>query len=106
MENLEVIFMVTALSFMFAAVAAKMLATQLIARMNRSISQVEQIKSETMDRLKGAQNQKQIVERNHKVWLNKRRKIANKLARLKKEMITLQDEENQRKQRSSERKIE
>ena len=40
MENLEVIFMVTALSFMFAAVAAKMLATQLIARMNRSISQV------------------------------------------------------------------
>ena len=106
MEALEVVFMVAALIFMFAAVGAKILTTQLIGRMNRHISQVAQVKSEAMGRLKGAQNQKAVIEQNQNVLLSKKNKIAKKLNRLKKEMGTLQDEESQRKQRSSMRKVD
>ena len=107
MEALEVVFMVAALILMFAAVGAKVLTTQLIGRMNRHISQLAQVKSEAMGRLKGAQNQKAVIEQNQNdVLLSKKNKIAKKLNRLKKEMGTLQDEESQRKQRSSMRKVD
>ena len=106
MEALEVVVMAVALILMFAAVGAKILTTQLIGRMNRHISQVAQVKSEAMGRLKGAQNQKAVIEQNQNVLLSKRNKIAKKLTRLKKEMGTLQDEESQRKQRSSMRKVD
>ena len=106
MEALEVVFMVAALIFMCAAVGAKILTTQLIGRMNRHISQVAQVKYEAMGRLKGAQNQKAVIEQNQYVLLSKKNKIAKKLTRLKKEMGTLKDEESQRKQRYSMRKVE
>ena len=106
MQALEVVFMVAALVFMFAAVGAKILTTQLIGRMKRHISQVAQIKSETMGRLKSAQNQKAVIEQNQNVLLSKKNEIAKKLGRMKKEMGTLQSEESQRKQRSSMRKVE
>ncbi len=106
MEAFEVVFMVAALIFMFAAVGAKILSTQMIGRMNRHISQVSQVKSEAMGRLKGAQNQKAVIEQNQNVLLSKKNKIAKKLTRLKKEMGTLKEEESQRQQRSSMRKVE
>ena len=72
MEALEVVFMVAALIFMFAAVGAKILTTQLIGRMNRHISQVAQVKSEAMGRLKGAQNQRRSLSRTKMCCLAKR----------------------------------
>ena len=56
--------MMAALVFAFAVVGAKVMITQMMARMNRQISQVAQVKSEALGRLKAAQGQKNVAVKN------------------------------------------
>jgi hemerythrin-like domain-containing protein len=98
--------MLAALLLMFGSVAANVATAQLISRMKHHISHVAHIKQEAMGRLKLAQSQKAIAEQNKISLTTKKTKIAKRLGRLKKEMSTLQQDDQARKQRTGMRKVE
>ena len=106
MEAIEIPAMVAALLLMFAAVGAKVIASQLISRMKHQISHVAQIKQEALGRLKMVQSQKAVAEQNKTALIAKKTKVSKRLNRLKKEMSTIQQEDEARKQRTSMRKVE
>ena len=97
--------MVLALVFVFSVVVAKVMTTQLVARMNRQISQVALVRQEVLNRLKTAQGQKMIVEKNKAILDKKKTKISKTINRLQKEMSGFKEEEAARRSRSDARKI-
>ena len=99
METFEMIAMGTALVLMFGDIGAKVAATQLIARMNHQVSHVSQARQEVLGRLKAAQSQKVVAERNQQQTLSKKVKIEKKTSRLKKELTELKGNDELRKQR-------
>lgn len=105
MEALEMPAMMAAMVFIFAVVGAKVMITQMMARMNRQISQVAQVKSEALGRLKSAQSQKQVVQKNKAILEKKRKKVAKKIDGLQKEMSAFKEEEKARRQRSESRRV-
>ncbi len=105
MEALEAPAMITALVLAFSVIGAKVMITQMIGHMNRQISQVAQIKAEALNRLKAAQSQKSVVEKNRAMLDKKKSKLAKKLSRLKKEMSEMQGEEAARRQRAEQRRV-
>jgi len=102
---MEGIAMVLALVFVFAVVVAKVMTTQLVGRMNRQISQVASVKQEALNRLKTAQSQKMVVEKNKAVLDKKKTKVGKAIGRLKKEMQEFKEEEAARRSKSEARKI-
>ena len=105
MEALEVPAMLAALVLSFGVIIAKVMATQLIGRMNRQINQVSQIKAEALGRLKAAQGQKAIIEKNRVMLDKKKTKTDKKMSRLKKEMAEMKEEESARRKRSEARRV-
>ena len=105
MEALEVSAMIAALVLIFGVVGAKVMITQLIGRMNRQISQITQVKAEALNRLKAAQSQKAVADRNKLILEKKRAKLAGKLSRLKSEMAEARGEEDARRQRAEQRRV-
>ena len=105
MEALEAPAMIAALVLAFSVIGAKVMITQLIGRMNRQISQVAQIKADALNRLKAAQSQKAVVEKNRSMLDKKKSKLSKKLSRLKKEMSEMQGEESARRQRAEQRRV-
>ena len=97
--------MLAALVLSFGVIIAKVMITQLIGRMNRQINQVSQIKSEALGRLKGAQGQKAVIEKNRVMLDKKKGKIEKKIGRLKKEMTEMKEEESARRKRSEARRV-
>lgn len=97
--------MMAALFFAFSVVGAKVMITQVLARMNRQISQVAQIKSEALGRLKAAQSQKNLVGKNKAILEKKKKKVEKKINGLKKEMTDFKEEEKARRQRSESRHV-
>jgi len=87
MQALELPAMLGALVFSFGVILAKVMTTSLIVRMNQQINQVVQMKSEALGRLKVAQSQKQILEKNKNV------------------MGEMEDEESARKKRTETRRV-
>lgn len=106
METFEIIAMMAALGFMFAAVGAKIFTGQLLSRMKSQISQVAQVKQGALGRLKMAQSQKTVTEQNKAAFLTKKTKLAKKLNRLKSEMGKMREEEAVRRQRTEMRKVD
>ena len=102
---MEGIAMVLALVFVFAVVVAKVMTTQLVGRMNRQISQVASVKQEALNRLKTAQSQKMVVEKNKALLDKKKTKVGKAIGRLKKEMQEFKAEEAARRSKSEARKI-
>lgn len=105
MQALEMPSMLAALVFSFGVIIAKVMTTQLIGRMNRQINQVAQIKTEALGRLKAAQGQKGIIEKNKSLMDKKKGKIEKKISRLKKEMGEMKEEESARRKRSEARRV-
>lgn len=97
--------MLAALVLSFAVILAKVMITQMIARMNRQINQVAQVKSEALGRLKGVQGQKAIIAKNKSVLDKKKKKIEKQIGRLKKEMGEMKEEETARRKRSEARRV-
>lgn len=97
--------MMAALVLAFGVVGVKVMAQQMLSRMNRQISQVAQVKSEALGRLKSASSQKQIVEKNKLILDKKKKKVAKKIDGLKKEMSAFKDEEKARRQRTESRRV-
>lgn len=97
--------MVLALVFVFAVVVAKVMTTQFVGRMNQQISQVASVRQEALNRLKTAQGQKMVVEKNKAILDKKKNKTAKSIGRLKKEMAGFKEEEAARRSRSEARKI-
>jgi len=97
--------MMAALVLAFAVVGVKVMAQQMLGRMNRQISQVAQIKSEALGRLKSASSQKQVVEKNKTILEKKKTKVTKKIDGLKKEMATFKEEEKARRQRTESRRV-
>ena len=97
--------MMAALVFAFAVVGTKVMIMQIMARMNRQISQVAQIKSEALGRLKAAQSQKNLVAKNQVILEKKKKKIVKKIDGLKKEMTDFKEEEKARRQRAESRHV-
>ena len=102
---MEGVAMVAALVFIFGVVVAKVMTTQLVGRMNKQIGQVASVKQEALNRLKTAQGQKMVIEKNRAILDKKKNKTAKQIARLKKEMQEFKGEEAARRQRSESRKI-
>lgn len=102
---MEGVAMVAALVFIFGVVVAKVMTTQLVGRMNKQIGQVASVKQEALNRLKTAQGQKMVIEKNRAILDKKKTKTAKQIARLKKEMQGFKEEETARRQRSEARKI-
>ena len=105
MEALETPAMVAALVLTFSVIGAKVMITQLIGRMNRQISQVAQIKAEALNRLKAAQSQKAVADKNKLTLEKKKAKLAKKLSRLKGEMAEIKGEEDARRKRAEQRRV-
>jgi hypothetical protein len=102
---MEAVAMILALVFVFAVVVAKVMTTQLVGHMNRQISQVASIKQEALNRLKTAQSQKMVVEKNKAILDKKKNKTAKSIGRLKKEMAGFKEEEAARRSKIEARKI-
>ena len=105
MEALEAPAMMAALVMIAGVVAAKVMITGLIGKMNRQISQVAQGKSEALGRLKAAQSQKAVSVKNKTTLEKKKTKLTKKLSRLKKEMGEIKGEEDARRQRAQQRRV-
>jgi septal ring factor EnvC (AmiA/AmiB activator) len=106
MEAFEMVAMVAALALMFGAVGAKVATTQLLSGMNHQVSHIAQAKQEVLGRLKAAQSQKAIIERNKQQTATKKSKIEKKMSRLKKELTELKGSDELRKQRTGICKVE
>jgi len=96
MGSFEIITMVVALIIMFGAVVAKMVTSQLINRMQNSISAVTQSRQKAMGQLKMAQSQKKVAEQNKIMLAKKKEKIEKKISRLKKELSGMKEEAESR----------
>lgn len=97
--------MIAALVLAFGVVGVKVVAQQMLGRMNRQISQVAQIKSEALGRLKSASSQKQVVAKNKTILEKKKAKVAKKIGGLKREMAAFKEEEKARRQRTESRRV-
>ena len=105
MDALEMPAMVAVLIVGSAAVGTKVLTTSLLARMNRQISRVAQHKQEALGRLKAAQSQKQVIEKNMGRLKKKKASTSKKISRLKKEMQDFREEEQARRKRTEARRV-
>ncbi len=94
------------LVLMFAAVGAKVVTGQMLARMKHQITHVAHIKQEALNRLKVAQSQHAIYDQNKMVLNAKKMKVLKRLNRLKSEMSTIAQDDEARKQRSNIRKVD
>ena len=98
--------MILALVFLTAVVAAKLVTTQLIGRLNRQISQVAPVRQEALNRLKTARGQKMVIEKHKAILDRKKNKTAKSIGRLGKEMAGFKDEEAARRSKSEARKVD
>ena len=105
MEALELPTMLLALVLALGVVVAKAMTTHLIGRMNRQINQVAQIQHEALTRLKTAQGQKGIIDKNRGMLDKKKSKVAKKIGQLKTEMSGMKEEEEARRRRSEARRV-
>ena len=105
MEAIEAPAMIAALVLIFGVVGAKVMITGLVRQMNRQISQVAQIKAEALNRLKAAQSQKAVANKNKLTLQKKKAKIEKKLSRLKSEMSEIKGEEDLRRKRAEQRRV-
>lgn len=106
METFEIVAMGAAMVLMFAAVGVKVLSAQLIAHMRAQISQVAQVKQEALGRLKAAQSQKLVNDKNKAVLVSKKGKIVKKMRRMKTEVGQMKEDADARRQRTDMRKVE
>ena len=106
MDGLEGPLMIAAMVLIFGVIFAKAMAAQMIARMNRQISEVAQVQSEAKNRLKTATTQKAIAERNRSMLEKKKNKVHKKISLLKKELQEIEEEDSIRQQRADARKVE
>ena len=105
MEALGVPVMIAALTLVFGVVGAKVVITGLIGHMRRQIGQVQTVKSDAMNRLKAAQSQKAVGDKNKLTLERKKAKLAKKIARLKSEMGEIKGEEDARRKRAEQRRV-
>lgn len=105
MQALEMPAMIAVLIVGAAAVGTKVLTTTLLARMNSQISRVGQHKQEALGRLKAAQSQKQVIEKNMGRLKKKKASTTKKISRLKQEMHGFRDEEKARRKRTEARRV-
>ena len=87
-------------------VVAKIFTGQRINLMKVQIAQVVHIRQEAYSRLKSAQSQKGVADQGQRMLVDKKTKLAKKIAKLKAEIETMEKEEATRKQRSSMRKVD
>jgi phosphoribosylcarboxyaminoimidazole (NCAIR) mutase len=106
METAELPTMLAALLLMFASVGAKVGTSQLIGRMKHQINHVASIRQEALGRLKIVQSQNAVVMQNKTVLATKKAKLTKRLNRLQREMGTLEQDDEARKQRSEMRKVD
>jgi len=78
MEGLEVPIIIAALVLMFAALGAMLFTAQLITRMKSQIDQVFHAQQEALRRLKKAQSQQAMAEKNENISNPKKQKVAKK----------------------------
>ncbi len=105
MESLDMIAGVAALIMAFSVMAAKLMITQLLSRMNRQISQVAQLRQDSLNRLKSAQSHKAVMEKNKSMLERKKDKLAKKLSRMKRDLAEVKDDEDARRQRVQSRRV-
>ena len=106
MEAFEILTMLAAMLFMFASVGVKVGTSQLIARMKHQIKHVASIRQEAIGRLKMVQSQNAVVMQNKTILVTKKAKLTKRLQRLQREMGTIQQDDDARKQRSEMRKVD
>ena len=103
--SLNMIAGTAALIMAFMVMVAKLLLTQRLASINRQISQLSQVKQNALSRLKMAQSQKAIAQKNKKAPEAKKVKLAKKLSHLEQELKEARKEEDVRRKRVLARKI-
>lgn len=95
-----------ALGLILGAVGIKVITAQMISRMRHQITHVTHMKQESLKRLKVAQSQHAVFGQNKVVLDAKKMKMLKRLKRLNSEMATINREEETRKKRTGERKID
>ena len=103
--SLNMIAGTAALIMVLMVMAAKLLLTQRLASINRQISQLSQVKQNALNRLKQAQSQKAIAQKNKRGLELKKGKLEKKISHLKQELSKGRKEEDVRRKRVSVRKI-
>ena len=106
MEAAELTTMLVGLILMFASVGAKVGTMKLIANMKYQINHVASLRQEALSRLKMVQSQNAVVMQNKTVMVTKKAKLTKRLNRLQREIGTLQQDDEARKQRSEMRKVD
>jgi len=96
MEGFEVIAMVVALLLMGGAAVAKMVTAYLINRMKHSIAMVDRTQQSVLGKLKKAQSQRKVAEKNKTILTQKKTKIQKQISRLTQKLKEMEKEEARR----------
>jgi len=88
--------MIIALLLMGGAVAAKMVTTYLIKRMNANIATVDHIKQKILAKLKTIRSQRKVAEKTKTMLTQKKEKIQKQISQLTKELNEMEEEKAQR----------
>ena len=94
-----------ALILAFSVIVAKFLFTQRLAGINRQINQLSRVKHDALNRLKMAQSQKAVAQKNKSGLKLKKVKLAKKLSHLEQELTEAREEENVRHRRARARTV-
>lgn len=82
-------------------VVAKFVTAHKINLMKIQLAQVVHIRQGAYDRLKSAQTQKGVADHGQRTLVDRRNKLAKRIAEIKEEMATMEKEEAAHKQRTS-----
>ena len=99
MEILDTIAGTAALIMIVVVIASKVVSTRMAASLKDQISQISQLKQDSLNRLKQAQSQRAVVVKNKGLLERKKSSLEKKLSRLKQEQAEAKEEEDARRQR-------
>jgi len=102
--NIDTASMTIALVLMLAAVAAKMITSQLINKMKSQIAWVDHERKQSLGRLKTVQAQKKVAGKNKATLEGKKRALKKKIKGLKVELKGYKEEGKRRRRKSEESK--
>ena len=96
---MDTLTMLVALGMMVCVLVAKMLTTQLVARMKKSIEGVAHERHEALNLLKASQAQRQVAEKNKILADRKLKKLEAKSSRLAQELEGMNSSDRTPRQR-------
>jgi hypothetical protein len=98
MGGLDILSMVVALVVMSAGLAAKVLTSQLLNRLERAVGEANHLRQKTLFEHRHARSRRKVAEQNRGMLCKKRSKLKKKIDRLRQELASFRGEAEHRQQ--------